>query len=119
MLQSQYLQQTFSSLMVSCTGEKQDDNEVTCIPVFPSLESLTVPRPSWLQLSPLFPNIKSLEIVDMDGWIYGSRMLLNYKYLAKVHPRLRKLHTPEQGISLVVEGKIPFIGTRNSLRSVL
>jgi hypothetical protein len=107
MLQPEYREQTCNSLMGSSARKKQDDNDR---PVFLSLESLTVPSPAWLQLSPLFPNLRSLEIDDEDDWPGESPvLLLDYKSLAKAHPRLNKLHTPEQGVSLVVEGETLFI----------
>jgi hypothetical protein len=105
MLQPEYLEQTNDSLMGSSARDKQDDNDS---PVFLSLESLTVPSPAWLQLSPLFPNLRSLEIDDMDNRPSKSPVLLDYKSLIKAHPRLNRLHTPEQGVSLVVEAETPF-----------
>jgi hypothetical protein len=109
MLQREYLEQTSYSLMGSSAGEKQDDNDFACRLVFLSLKSLTMPSPAWLQLSPLFPNLRSLEIYGMGPWSGKSPVLLDYKGLAKAHPRLSKLHTPEQGVSLVVEGETLFI----------
>jgi hypothetical protein len=105
MLQPEYLEQTNDSLMGSSARDKQDDNDS---PVFLSLESLTVPSPAWLQLSPLFPNLQSLEIYGEHDWPGKSPVLLDYKSLVKAHPRLNRLHTPEQGVSLVVEGETPF-----------
>ena len=91
--------------MGSSAREKQDVNDLASQPVF-LLESLTVPGLDWLKLSPLFPDLRSLKVIDMDNWTYEHVAVLDYKSLAKAHPRLTKLHTPDEGISDVVEGEV-------------
>jgi hypothetical protein len=112
MLQREYLEQARNSMMGSNEEEKQDDQDLSCCPVFLSLESLIVPTPTWLRLSSLFPNLQSLEVNDMDDWSYDLCVLLDYEGLSKVHPRLNRLHTPERGTSHVVEGGTPFFDAR-------
>jgi hypothetical protein len=104
--------------MGSSAREKQDVNDLASQPVF-LLESLTVPSPAWLKLSPLFPNLRSLVVVSPEYRSYNPEAVLDYKSLAKAHPRLTKLHTPDQGISVVVEGETLPTDTKNSLTSIL
>ena len=114
LLQPEYLDQIANSLMESST-EKQDVKDLASQPLFLSLESLTVPRSAWLKLSPLFPNLRSLQVDVIEPRYCQAKVLLDYKSLAKAYPRLNKLHTEEQSISLVVEGEFLSTEIRISL----
>lgn len=72
--------------------------------MFSSVQSLTVASSAWLELSPLFPNIRNLDINSWDTYTYGPQVVLDYEYLAKMHPNLRRLYSPEQGITIVLQG---------------